>query len=264
MPLTAQNVSTKYTPRMRRPGSGPTVRSFGRVLYVGVVLALVVAVGTSPALRSRLWGSGSQHGVVATSSSGVPAVVLPTPLSNAVQVSCVSWPIDNSPGCVHAALAQVNFARGAEGVGPMMLPAGWGELSVDKQLFWVINAERAGRGLSPYRGLSHQLDSLAQGGADSSGDPGLPSGAWGTGIWAGGYNNVLLADYDWMYNDGSPGPNVDCPQSGVSGCWGHRGGILLACASCSMGVGWVGGGTSSLAAEFVGGWQGPLYYRAGR
>jgi hypothetical protein len=251
-------------PRAKRRRQAHTLRSTLRVLYVVAVLTAVVTVGSSPALKARLLGSSGQHSMVAASSSAVPVVVLPDSMVEAVRAACVAWPIDNSPGCTKAALGEVNYARANEGVGALTLSAGWAGLSVDEQTFVVVNQERVGRGLSPYLGLSHGLDALARGGAVSGGDPNLPRGAWGESIWAGGYNSVLLADYDWMYNDGPAGPNADCPLNGDGGCWGHRAAILLACANCSMGVGWVGGSASSLAAEFVGGWGGPLYYRAAR
>jgi len=38
--------------------------------------------------------------------------------------------------------------------------------------------------------------------------------------------SALLADYDWMYDDGPGSPNLDCPSASVSGCWDHRRNIL--------------------------------------
>ncbi len=49
---------------------------------------------------------------------------------------------------------------------------------------------------------------------------------WGSN-WAGGEASALLADYDWMYDDGPHSPNMDCRSATASsGCWDHRRNVL--------------------------------------
>jgi len=214
--------------------------------YVAVCTAvLLVFVQVRPASYT----GGTGVGVVNPTSN----IRLPAALSAQIRADCVVYPVDNSNQCTASALAAINYARSAEGVAPMVLPQGWAGMSVADQTLTVVNLERQARGLVPYRGLSAPLSSLAEQGAIHRNDPNLPSGDWGSSIWAGGYNSVLLADFGWMYLDGPGGPNVECVRAGASGCFQHRDAILWRCSSCSVGVGFVGGSDPSLAAEFVGG-----------
>ena len=72
------------------------------------------------------------------------------------------------------------------------------------------------------------LDEAAAAGVRNGTDPLPPSteSPWrGFGSdWAS--TGPLLAYFLWMYDDGYPGPNLDCPSPGASGCWGHRHVIL--------------------------------------
>jgi hypothetical protein len=142
--------------------------------------------------------------------------------------TCESSGIDNSTSCVAAALDAINHAHSLEGVRPMVLPAGFGQLSTPDQLFVVIDLERVDRGLPPFLGLTETLNRNAQRGADDAGDP--PDAGRSYGLddseWAGGSVNGLDADYGWMYDDGYNSGNLDCGHRGDSGCWGHRKGIL--------------------------------------
>jgi hypothetical protein len=99
-------------------------------------------------------------------------------------------------------------------------------LSIPGQLLVLADLERLSRSLPGFVGLSHQLDDLAEGGALTNSDPdGLPGTSWGSN-WAGGEASVLLADYDWMYDDGPGSPNLDCARPSSIGCWAHRRNIL--------------------------------------
>jgi hypothetical protein len=142
--------------------------------------------------------------------------------------SCASSGIDDSPDCVTAALDAINHAHVLEGVRPMVLPAGFAQMSTQDQLFVVVDLERVDRGLPPFLGLTAPLDRNAQRGANDAGDP--PDAgrryALDDSEWAGGSVNGLDADYGWMYNDGFDSGNLDCGHRGDAGCWGHRKGIL--------------------------------------
>jgi hypothetical protein len=158
---------------------------------------------------------------------------IPDPRSNVAPSpdytrSCASSGIDDSPGCVTATLDAINHAHALEGVRPMVLPAGFAQMSTEDQLFVVVDLERVDRDLPPFLGLTSALDRNAQRGADDAGDP--PDAgrhyALDDSEWAGGSVNGLDADYGWMYNDGYNSGNLDCGHRGDAGCWGHRKGIL--------------------------------------
>lgn len=139
---------------------------------------------------------------------------------------CATAP--SGAACSDSALGDINLARAAEGIGPMVLPASFASLTIPQQLMVVANLERVGRGLTPALGLSANLDSTATGGAATDADP-IPSQFNGdvlTSNWAGGTSSALLADFLWMYDDGPGSGNEDCQQAGDSGCWGHRRDIL--------------------------------------
>lgn len=165
-----------------------------------------------------------------------------------------------SPECEQAELEAIDGARARESVGPMHLPSDFNSLSENEQLLVVIDLERVDRGLPPFAGVVASLSSLAQRGTQVSGqpagtfeDPTLPhgfsvgsgtafayschstgshgdacdgSGNPGASIAAGGEIGVLDADYNWMYDDGYGGTNVDCTTPAVPACWGHRDNIL--------------------------------------
>ncbi|HWD56498.1 MAG TPA: hypothetical protein VG346_15345 [Acidimicrobiales bacterium] len=141
---------------------------------------------------------------------------------------CVDTGIDNSPACMGAALDAINHAHALEGVRPMVLPAGFAQLSVPEQLFVAVNLERVDRGLAPFSGLTTGLDQNALRGAEVANDPPDPGAAYvlDDAEWAGGSSNGLDAVYGWMYDDGFNSGNLDCLHRGAPGCWGHRKGIL--------------------------------------
>ncbi len=168
-------------------------------------------------------------------------------------------------------LASINNARAQEGVGPMgVSESTLSTLPIDEQVFTVVNSERIDRGLPPIEYLTSQLDSYAQGGANSATDPSFPGSlaggapvTFGGSVWAGGLSSVLEADYYWMYDDGWSGStttNAACSLADPSGCWGHRDIILHPFANCpsgapvlSMGAAFSPGGYSggSMAAILV-------------
>jgi hypothetical protein len=136
--------------------------------------------------------------------------------------------LDSSARCIDAVLADIDLARAGEGVGPMVLPTDFDQLSVPEQIFVAIDRERVDRGLAPFVGMVTYLNHNAQLGADRANDPPNTDGAYSLvdGEWAGGAANGLDAVFGWMYDDGPDSGNLDCPHAGASGCWGHRQGIL--------------------------------------
>jgi hypothetical protein len=147
-------------------------------------------------------------------------------LSQATQSACYQAPA--GAACQADALADINAARAAEGVGAMTLPAGFGSLTVPQQLLVVSDLERVDRGLAPVLGLSAPLDADATKAAAADADP-SPTNFYGTAWsanWEGGYGSALEADFAWMYDDGPGSYNLDCTALSTSGCWGHRDDIL--------------------------------------
>jgi hypothetical protein len=151
--------------------------------------------------------------------------VLPAPDYTRV---CADNGIDNSPVCIGDVLEAINHAHALEGVRPMVLPAGFAQLSVPEQLFVAVNLERVDRGLPPFGGLTTDLNHNAQRGAEKANDPPDPGPAYvlDDAEWAGGSSNGLDAVYGWMYDDGFNSGNLDCLRREAAGCWGHRKGIL--------------------------------------
>jgi len=144
-------------------------------------------------------------------------------------------------------LASINNGRAQEGVGAMAVSESTlSTLPVDQQVFTVVNSERIDRGLPPIDYLTSQLDSYAQGGANSATDPSFPGSVsggspvtYGGSIWAGGLTNVLEADYYWMYDDGWSGSsttNAACSLTDPGECWGHRDIILHQFGNCPGGA----------------------------
>lgn len=182
-----------------------------------------------------------------------------------------SWSYANlSPACTNYQLAAINYARGLEGVAPMVLPTNWSTLTVPEQLFVLADLERTGRGLPPYLGMVPILDAAANTAAIAFSDPSVPAGiplanydAFG-GAWSGGSANAPMeADYGWMYQDGWGGSlantyNGACRGPTSSGCWAHRDellglsnydsstpwGVGLDCHTCVMGTGYFASATN--------------------
>jgi hypothetical protein len=142
--------------------------------------------------------------------------------------ACASNGVDDSARCIDATLAAINHAHALEGVRPMVLPSGFGQLSIPDQLFVAVNLERVDRGLPPFGGLIAALNENAQLGANHADDPPDPGQAYvlDDAEWAGGSSNGLDAVSGWMYDDGYNSGNLDCQHRSDAGCWGHRKGIL--------------------------------------
>jgi hypothetical protein len=153
--------------------------------------------------------------------------------------------------CDAASLVLIDRAHAAEGISPLVLSADYSHMSLVKQVIATANAERSARGL-PAMPESAQLDSMAARGAHLGDDPAGPGAyRWGSNI-SEGNPTALAADFGWMYNDGPGGSNVDCQPGDMSGCWGHRANILIACSG-SAGAGTFHGGPygTNLAQVFV-------------
>jgi hypothetical protein len=166
------------------------------------------------------------------------------PRTQAMSIACSSGP---TLACQQAVVHAISQARAAEGVGPLVLPSYYDSLKTAEQLMVLADLERVDRGLPGFTGLSSQLDHLAQKAALSNSDPVGPAGStWGSN-WAGGETSALLADYDWMYNDGPGSSNQGCGSASGTRCWAHRRNVLASYGrhpSIGTGVAVVNGSTS--------------------
>ncbi len=163
---------------------------------VGAALVMLVAASAVP------WSAPiAQAQVSRAALTDPPANVPRTP---AMALACSNGP----EPCQEAVLQAIDQARAAEGFGPLELPSNYNSINTADQLLVLANLERTDRGQPGFVGLSSKLDSLAQGAASTDSDPNGPSGTtWGSN-WAGGEASALLADYDWMYDDGPNSPNM--------------------------------------------------------
>jgi hypothetical protein len=130
--------------------------------------------------------------------------------------------------CESAAIPDFDAVRQTEGLPPLVLPNDFDTLSVPEQLLAITDIERVDRGLPPVPALSSAINALAQEGANARSDPPFPTPLTGDAAnsnWDS-VSSALLADFDWMYDDGVGSPNGDCPAAGQPGCWGHRHTIL--------------------------------------
>ncbi len=143
--------------------------------------------------------------------------------------TCAPVGIDTTSPCLRLTLAAIDTARAREGLGPMVLPADFAQLTVPEELFVAVDRERVDRGLAPFTGLTTALDAGAQKGAAGARLPPQPGPAYGavTTEWIGDVDNGLDADFQWMYDDGPDSGVPGCSGSRTSGCWVDRG-ILLA------------------------------------
>ncbi|MGA3217942.1 MAG: hypothetical protein ABSE77_02505 [Acidimicrobiales bacterium] len=186
------------------------------------------------------WPGWRAAGAAFALLAAIAAVPLVAPAAQAQVGSALADPPDNVPRtpameqacsggagpCQQAVVHAIDVARAAEGVGPLELPSYYDTLSVAEQLLVLTDLERVDRGLAGFTGLSSKLDALSKVAASSNQDPAGPAGTtWGSN-WAGGEASALLADYDWMYDDGPRSPNMDCTNAVASGCWDHRRNIL--------------------------------------
>lgn len=212
-----------------------------------------------------------------SAAAGTAAVPLVNPSANVtlpVDYWTACWPDAATASCSQALLADIDYARGLEGVRPMVLPSDFAQLDPGRQTFVVTNLERVDRGLRPVSGITSSLSVAAQTAATTLADPsftatsvGPLSARWWTGIWAN-TPNVLLADLLWMYQDGWAGAdttNRDCTAPDAAGCWGHRDNILSTYGGAPVLVAGVGSSRNwgvSVAEVVVGGYGSlpPLTY----
>ncbi|CAG4926711.1 hypothetical protein [Acidithrix sp. C25] len=185
------------------------------------------------------YGDAAFYGSGETSSSNHSSrVILPpsNPATNVPPVPNYASPClaNNEATCLSDSIAAINNARASlEGLGPMVLPGDFASMSMDQQLFILINQERQARGLPLVLGLVSQLNSDAAVGANGFIDPiyrneSIPgaTGVFGyTTLWSNDYSSPSSI-YDWMYNDGLGSSNIDCSSVYSLGCWGHRDSIL--------------------------------------
>jgi hypothetical protein len=162
------------------------------------------------------------------SATGIPDPPHSEPPAPDYTRSCASSGLDSASRCLQGIVVAFNAARASEGVKPLVLPAGFGTLTVAQQVLVAVNLERVDRGLPPFVGLTAALNANAQQGADKANDPPDPGAAYPVSDteWAGGSVNGLDAVYGFMYDDGLGSGNLDCPAAGGPGCWGHRHGLL--------------------------------------
>jgi hypothetical protein len=180
----------------------------------GAALTFLAAAGVLPAM--------------AATAQAQTREALADPPANVPRTQAMTQACAHNAGeqCQGVVLHAIDRARAAEGVGPLALPADYASLTTAQQLFVLADIERMNRGLPGLSGLSSQLDTRAQSAASTNTDPIGPAGfSWGSN-WAGGESSALLADYDWMYDDGPGSPNLDCGHGSSSGCWDHRQNIL--------------------------------------
>jgi hypothetical protein len=195
---------------------------------LGVNWALQGTSGRRSARRLLALAAAAALPFAGPLSAQAGASVLSNPSANVPRTPAMQSACEAGPGqvCQAAAVEAIDAARAAEGVGPLVLPTYYGTLNVPEQLLVLADLERVDRGLPGFEGLSHELDQLAGTGARANSDPsGPPDSDWGSN-WAGGEASALLADYDWMYDDGPGSPNLDCTTRQPSGCWAHRDNIL--------------------------------------
>ncbi len=139
---------------------------------------------------------------------------------------------DVASTCIDATVSAIDNARSQEGIGPLVLPADFAELTTSEQLFVMVDCERVDRGLTPIAGELTSLDQVATDAAQDQSDPSVPSaGITGLAVsaWAGNWaltEGVGDALYEWMYDDGLGSINIDCTETDPSGCWIHRDNIL--------------------------------------
>lgn len=205
----------------------------------GTSLAAVLAVAPSPDPLTYTWVQAEDAVAAGTlrprsalpanaSATHIPDPPKTVPANPDYTQVCAATGLDSEAPCLASVLAALNNARAAEGVKPMVLPAGFGDSTVPQQILVAVNLEREDRGLAPFTGLVDALNTNAQKGADTANDPPDPGSRYDVvdTEWAGGSSNGLDAVYGWMYDDGIGSGNLDCPSGGGSGCWGHRHGIL--------------------------------------
>jgi hypothetical protein len=186
-----------------------------------------------------LLGPSGQVSTVGDPAANLTPAQVPDPFG--AYCTLVPGQVDNSASCTDAVLTDINYAHSLEGVGPITLPTDWASLTTAQQLVVLFNLERRSFGLPPLAGVTGSLDAAALNGAEAISDPDMPPTSGlvnGGAVWAGGYPNVLGADFGWMYDDGWGGfgntDNSACTSAGAAGCWGHREVVLTDCRAAGV------------------------------
>lgn len=236
--------------------SGRMLAAFALVLALGLIASPAAFASVSTGRARLIDGSPQSVGLgFGTFNSTADPASSSSP-SQATLQACSTAP--SSTDCISSALADIDTARGSEGIGPMQLPTNFASLAVPQQLLVVTDLERVARGLTPVRGLAADLDNAASQAAAADQDPMINNfnGDELASNWAGGISSTLLADFVWMYDDGPGSDNLDCRHAGDSGCWGHRHNILFQFDDPAvMGVGYEANTNEgpSLTELFIGG-----------
>src|SRR5271166_3803548 len=186
-------------------------------------------------ISARLRGPGTLGRVVVSGAAALAFTLAPAIAEGAdppANIPLGSMPAacsqERSAECQRWLLSRLNVARETLGLPAYQLPADFLSLSPDRQIFILADLDRSAYGYTVISGLNAALDEAAAAGVRDETDPLPPAveSPWrGFGSdWAS--TGPLLAYYLWMYDDGYPGPNLDCTNAGASGCWGHRHVIL--------------------------------------
>jgi hypothetical protein len=160
--------------------------------------------------------------------TGTASAVTPDPASNyPEQIPSVCTTAAQSVQCTQAGIAELDAARAWEGQPPYRLPADFLSLSGAHQIVVLTNLDREANGERVAPGTTAALNRAAMAGAEAWTDPTVtnPGLSWAAN-WAGDFPAAVWAYLTWMYDDGYPGPNIDCAAAGDPGCWGHRNDIL--------------------------------------
>ena len=207
--------------------------------------ARMLRVTTATVFAALLLGMSAVG--VASASAAAPNPASNIPLGP-LPPSCAEAPL--SASCESAVVGYLNEAHHELGLAPYELPPSFLTLSPARQVLVLSDLDRSAYGISPVLGLNDTLDAAADEGVTNNGDPRAPSQltpggtvfGWGSN-WAGGFANVLVAYYVWMYDDGYGSPNRDCSSPGAPGCWGHRQNVLLSFGSAP--TGWISMGAAA-------------------
>jgi hypothetical protein len=178
-----------------------------RSALAGAALAVALACGLAFA------PSGAR---AADPRTNIPLGQMPAACAQETSAECEGW-----------LLERLDAARGQVGLPSYVLPANFLSFSGDKQILILADLDRVAYGHNAIAGLNASLGEAAQGGVRNETDPLPGSGEGWQGFgsdWAS--TGPLLAYYLWMYDDGYPGPNLDCSSPSGGGCWGHRHVIL--------------------------------------
>lgn len=150
----------------------------------------------------------------------------------------------NSNACTVATVQALDNARQQVGLGPIMLPTNWNQLTQQEQLFVLVDIARVDRGITPISGLNAQMDQNAQlsipngepplnyigslnGGTELDAGDGLFSVASffvnssNTGLNSTQVLTPLMAIYEIMYNNATIDPNYGILASTVNTGYSH-------------------------------------------